>query len=536
MSLGPKFVVAPKKLPDMEIIENTEKTCLSLERIGKKAEAETLRFEVSKIVLTAPPPPPNLTSKQKKGLSYLKKNRDKIAVVPFDKGQGLATMDREELVKKSEKEFKNVTLDTKDTTQTHQGRLQRQLREYHKDGKLDDDTFKAVYPSSSVTPTANPAVKAHKPEKQFPIRLITSHIGAPQENLASYINDIHKPFIENNEYVCKNSFDFVERMKKVKLGPNEKQASLDASALFPSVPVSEANEHIRTLLQNDPTLPARTKLLPPDICNLISLCLSTSNFIYDDRHHTQNDSGPIGLSLMVTISQIWMIFTMQRGIEIARDRGTPVPRHITIYMDDIYCIVHYGREGLRSNTASDPLVAFNDCLNAVHPRVQFTREIEENGSIAFLDVFLTRQTNGKLNTKVYRKPSNTNITIKPHSCQHPLTAISNFKSELCRAHRLCSTKEDLDKEIKFIINMFQDNGHNRNKLEKIAKEYTPPTIKRKDGHSKKQNNRQNKNNHTKEIPENLFDVLPLRTPQLVMRRLTNPMLACLSYLVLPDTA
>ena len=50
-----------------------------------------------------------LTSQQKKGLTYLKKNEEKIAVVPFDKGQGFVTIEREKLIEKSEKEFKNGT-------------------------------------------------------------------------------------------------------------------------------------------------------------------------------------------------------------------------------------------------------------------------------------------------------------------------------------------------------------------------------------------------------------------------------------------
>ena len=171
--------------------------------------------------MTAKNPPSNLTPQQKKGLTYLRKNSDKLAVTPFDKGQGLVSIERDVLVEKSVKEFNNVTLDTKDTTRCLQTKMQGKLRELHKKGKLDQTTYKSLYPSTSVTPTANPAIKAHKPEKQYPARLITSHIGAPQENVASYLNTILKPFIENNKYVCKNSFDFIEKIKKAKAGPNE---------------------------------------------------------------------------------------------------------------------------------------------------------------------------------------------------------------------------------------------------------------------------------------------------------------------------
>ena len=112
--------------------------------------------------------------------------------------------------------------------------------------------------------------------------------------------------------------------------------SFDATALFPSVPITDAIEYILDLLENDETLSQRTKLTPYDIVDLIKIALSTSDFIYDDRHHTTEDSGPIGLSLMVTVSQLWMSHTMEKAIKIAKERGCVVPRNITIYMDDCW--------------------------------------------------------------------------------------------------------------------------------------------------------------------------------------------------------
>ena len=231
--------------------------------------------------------------------------------------------------------------------------------------------------------------------------------------------------------------------------------------------------------------------------------------MYDDRHHTQKDSGPIGLSLMVTVSQIWMIFTIEKAIQIARTRNIPIPRHLTVYMDDCWSLISYPRQGLRSSTDSpvDPAAAFNQCLNDVHPRVQFTREDEIDGAIAFLDVEIKKENNGRLSTSVYRKPSNTNLTIKPNSCQHPNTAIATFKSELCRAYRLCSSEAQTKEEIKFIIDLFVDNGHNRGTLEQVAATYKPPSNTNKRTTNKNKHNCKQKDTH-KDIPDNLFDVLP----------------------------
>ena len=201
-------------------------------------------------------------------------------IVSFDKGQGFVSIERDELVKKSEAEFSNVSLDTKDTTKALQTKIQNKLRELHKQDKIDKDTYTRIYPSVSLTPTANPAIKAHKPAKNYPARLITSHIGAPQENLASHIYCILKPFIEKSPLVCRNSTQFVEQIKGLTLAQNEKMVSFDATALFPSVPIMDATKLIKEMLEKDETLAARTRLSPGEICDLISLCLSSSNFIY----------------------------------------------------------------------------------------------------------------------------------------------------------------------------------------------------------------------------------------------------------------
>ena len=171
--------------------------------------------------------------------------------------------------------------------------------------------------------------------------------------------------------------------------------SFDATALFPSVPIMDATKLIKEMLEKDETLAARTRLSPGEICDLISLCLSSSNFIYNDRHHTQKDSGPIGLSLMVTVSQIWMIDTMHKAITEAKRRCNTIPHHIFIYMDDCWCVLPYPSPGLRSTTNNpiNPVADFNECHNSIHECVQFTRKEEEN-SIAFLDVYVTRQDNG----------------------------------------------------------------------------------------------------------------------------------------------
>ena len=75
---------------------------------------------------------------------------------------------------------------------------------------------------------------------------------------------------------------------------------------------------IKGKLEKDSQLHKRTALTPTEKADLIALCLETTDFIYNDRHNTKTDSGPIGLSLMVTVSQLWMVHTIESAIKIAQ--------------------------------------------------------------------------------------------------------------------------------------------------------------------------------------------------------------------------
>ena len=160
--------------------------------------------------------------------------------------------------------------------------------------------------------------------------------------------------------------------------------SFDAEALFPSIPLQKCIKVIETLLRNDLSLRSRTPLTADDLVDLINLCLSTSDFIYDDRHHTATDSGPIGLSLMVIIAEIWMDHTLKEAVKLAQARNIAVPRALCVYMDDAHGI-------LRQNSTKTAHIEFAQCLSDVDPRLKFTFEFGVRGlrKIPGTDCFLT---------------------------------------------------------------------------------------------------------------------------------------------------
>ena len=137
-----------------------------------------------------------------------------------------------------------------------------------------------------------------------------------------------------------------------------------------------------------------------------------------------------------------------------------------------------------------------------------------------------------MTTKIYRKPSNTNIGLKPQSCQDPKTATASFKGELCRSHRLCSSPEQIQKEIEFVLDLYEDNGHSRAKLKKIADTYIPPTANNNNNKNKTRHATPRHNtpqNTTEAQTKELFDILPFTNENLAQEE-EDPPYACINYI------
>ena len=86
--------------------------------------------------------------------------------------------------------------------------------------------------------------------------------------------------------------------------------------------------------------------------------------------------------------------------------------------------------------------------------------------------------------------------------------IGSFKGELCRCYRICSSTEQAKKEIEYTLNLYEDNGHNRDELKKIADNYDPHSnVKQKKDKTKEKNH---SNVNPDQQAKELFRALPFR--------------------------
>ena len=103
--------------------------------------------------------------------------------------------------------------------------------------------------------------------------------------------------------------------------------------------------------------------------------------------------------------------------------------------------------------------------------MQYTIEFEnKNKRLIFLDVIIKNTVNNSYDFEIFRKTSITNVQIRPNYNIAPHIAMGVFKGFLSPAYKIC-TEKYLQSEIDFLIEIFTENGHNRNTTTNIATEY-----------------------------------------------------------------
>jgi len=459
LELGPKFVPAIEKVPIMEIVTSAEIAASELERIDKPVEAERLRHELSNMLLkhVNTKLPSNLSRDQKQALKELK-NDENLKVVEFDKGTGFFLLEKADMIAKINEQIGEARILNKDPTKTLVTKFQQHISKLRKSNKIDDKTFYQIYPSDAVPPRLYGCIKAHKPEKDYPMRTIVSTIGTAFYGTSKYLVDMIQPTLDMNPIRVKNSISFIDEAKTWIIDPDEVQVSYDVVALYPSVPIKKAIVSMVDILNSDfENVRERTKLEIEDIRQLLTLCLIKFYFFWEGEYYDIPDAGPIGLSLMVVIAECFLQVIEKQAIDAALMQGC-CPKSFRRYVDDSHARFNLDEEA----------ESFKTILNQQDESIQYTIETQNASSqLSFLDITVMNNGAGRYDFKVFRKNAITNVMLKPSSSVNPDLVKGIFKGFVTRAIRICST-EFLQSEIDFLISVFAENGHDADNLKSIA--------------------------------------------------------------------
>ena len=123
--------------------------------------------------------------------------------------------------------------------------------------------------------------------------------------------------------------------------------------------------------------------------------------------------------------------------------------------------------------SSTDLDDFYEYLNDIHPTIKWSREIEHEGTIPFLDVMVIRSPIG-IQTTVYRKPSASDRYTHFTTAQAWREKIITITTLRQRAEGYCSTEDLKTKELQHLETTFTANGYPTNIIQRYLYQHKPP--------------------------------------------------------------
>ena len=227
-----------------------------------------------------------MSNPQRKALVQMKSNKGK-AIYPFKRGYEFVVLAEKNAMQRIEEQLAKVKLTENDPTLKFTNKIQKILCRLRKEKKFTDKEYFEIYPSDPIPPRLYGTIKAHKPEKNCPMRTIMSTLGTPAYRITKYLVEIIQATLNKSNNKIQNSTSFVHEAKGWKIEPTETQVSHDVVNIYPSVLLDRSIQVTVEFLQDDHAeLIKRTKLNLTDIQQLLEFeheknITNTGNNSYD---------------------------------------------------------------------------------------------------------------------------------------------------------------------------------------------------------------------------------------------------------------
>ncbi|XP_041460800.1 uncharacterized protein LOC121411955 [Lytechinus variegatus] len=397
----------------------------------------------------------------RKALKSLKED-ESIMILPADKGRASVILDTDVYRAKMSELIESGPYHAigKDPTDRLSRKLSTILRGFHKNGDIDDSTYRKLKPSQKQPPRIYGLPKIHKAD--IPLRPIVSCVSSFAYNTSKYLADILAPLVGSNGHAVHNSASFVDFLRSETIQEHEVMVSFDVVSLFTNVPIDAACKVALSRLERDESLPERTQLSPAQVTELLSFVLQSTYFMFAGNFYEQQEGAAMGSPVSAVIANLFMEAFEERALSSCPPDCAP--RVWKRYVDDTFIITH--------RSAADDLLSH---MNAQQPSIRFTMEMECNERIAFLDTLVHRDTSGRLYTTVYRKPTHTDQYIA-YDSHHPKSVKRGVvKCLYDRASRIVTKPHCTATEKQHITSALISNGYPRSFVNRVAKKKSAPS-------------------------------------------------------------
>ena len=440
LARGLNFAPAPKRIPVTEIVTAVEDGL----RRANHSEAQLARTRIVGCLNRARPPPTNLSPTEHKAIKLLKED-ESVIIAPGDKGNVTVVMDRKDY----DGEVRALLADTdtykrltRDPTLAQERKMNALLLPLMRSGAISERLYQRLRSSAGKVPLLYGLPKVHK--TGIPLRPIVSFVNSPTYALSKHLVSILAPLVGKSQSHVRNSTEFASFITRQTIPQEMTMVSFDVVSLFTKVPTDLAIRVACQRLAEDPSLPERSALSPDEVVSLLKFCLDATYLAYRGEVYQQVYGTAMGSPVSVTVANLVMEDVEQRALNTC---ASP-PAFWKGYVDDIFTVLPRGQ-----------IQQFHDHLNSIEPTIKFTIEMEQEGSLPFLDTRVTRNGDGSLTTTVFKKKTHSDRYLD-FDFHHPLAhKVAVSRTLLTRADRICESAPDRDVEKRRITEALNSNGY-----------------------------------------------------------------------------
>ena len=164
-----------------------------------------------------------------------------------------------------------------------------------------------------------------------------------------------------------------------KLNTHSYMTSFDINSLFTNIPLNETIDICIKLLF--PSNNAKIKGLSRDEFRLLlEIATKESLFIFDNTCYSQLDGVAMGSLLGPTLANIFLCFHEKQWLKTCSKQFKPVSYQR--YVDDILCLFEN----------ESHVNKFEKFINSRHKNITFTKELENESKLSFLDIEVHQRT------------------------------------------------------------------------------------------------------------------------------------------------
>lgn len=231
-----------------------------------------------------------------------------------------------------------------------------------------------------------------------------------------------------------DTFDFVNKVSKLKLGRDKHLVSFDVESLFTNIPTDETIQQILDLAFKNGSTKKFHGLDKKELQKLLEICTKESHFQFNGVFYDQIDGVAMGSPLGPLFASVFMSNFERKHAKKLQKLGVRIWLR---YVDDVFASLDNKNDATR----------ILEYLNQQHPNIRFTIEHEQDGKLPFLDTLVYRgQTT--YHTTIYRKKTFTGVYLNWTSLTSKKYKIGLIYCLMDRIWKICTEIEDRCEEVK----------------------------------------------------------------------------------------